>query len=170
MNKKIILETERLRLREFTLSDAQFVFDLNDDPEVIRYVSDPACKDLDAARDVLETIILPQYTKYALGRWAVELKESGEAIGWCGIKFLADSGEYDLGYRYFRKHWRKGYGFEAAAASLEFGHSIKGLKKIVACAAVDNLGSIRVLEKIGMKFQAPGFDHDEPISIYASER
>jgi len=170
MTKKIILETERLCLREFTMDDAQFIFDLNDDPEVIRYVPDPACQDLNAASNVLETIILPQYSKYNIGRWAVELKESGEAIGWCGIKFLEESGSYDLGYRYFRKHWRKGYGYEAAAACLEFGHTQKSLMKIIACAAVENKGSIRVLEKIGMTYESPGFDHGEPISIYASVR
>ncbi len=167
---KIILETKRLRLREFTLSDAQLIYDLNDDPEVIKYVADPACKDVAAAAEVLQTIILPQYAKYNMGRWAVELKETGACIGWCGIKFLEDKGEYDLGYRYFRKHWRKGYGFEAAAASLEFGHTNRMLKKIMACASKENLGSIRVLEKIGMKFHASGFDHGDAISIYLSDR
>jgi RimJ/RimL family protein N-acetyltransferase len=167
----IILETERLRLREFTLSDAQLIYDLNDDPEVIRYVGDPACKDLEDATLVLENIILPQYAKYNIGRWAVELKATGEFIGWCGIKLLEDSGEYDLGYRFFQNHWRKGYASEAAAASLEFGHTKRGLKRISAHASVENIGSIKVLEKIGMAFEKSGTDECcGSIAIYVSLR
>ena len=166
---KLILETARLRLREFTLADAQLIYDLNDDPEVIRYVGDPACADLNAARVVLEEIILPQYRKYKLGRWAAELLDTGECIGWCGIKFLEDSDEYDLGYRFFRKHWAYGYGTELAKATLTYGHTVLKLKRIKATARVENTASLHVLEKIGMKFTGHGFEHDGKIAIYRSD-
>jgi ribosomal-protein-alanine N-acetyltransferase len=166
---KLILETARLRLREFTLADAQLIYDLNDDPEVIRYVGDPACADLNAARAVLQNIILPQYRKYKLGRWAAELKDTGECIGWCGIKKLEDSGEYDLGYRFFKRHWGKGYGTELAKATLAFGHTERKLKRIKAMARVENTASLNVLEKIGMKFAGHGFEHDGKIAIYCSD-
>jgi ribosomal-protein-alanine N-acetyltransferase len=167
---KIILETPRLRLREFSLLDAQLIYDLNADPEVIRYVGDPACSDLAAAKGVLETIILPQYIKHHIGRWAVELKETDECIGWCGIKFLDDKGEYDLGYRFFRKHWGKGYATESAAASLKFGHSERKLRRIMAMARVENTNSLHVLEKIGMTFVSHGIEHDGKVALFVSEQ
>jgi RimJ/RimL family protein N-acetyltransferase len=100
---KIILETPRLFLREFTLEDAQFLIDLNSDPEVTRYTGDGPVKDLEAAKKILTDIIFPQYPN-KIGRWAVILKENNEFIGWCGLKYIKEDDEIDLGYRFFKKH------------------------------------------------------------------
>jgi ribosomal-protein-alanine N-acetyltransferase len=167
---KAILETKRLRLREFSLADVQIIFDLNEDPEVIRYVGDPRCENLEAARSVLTDIILPQYEQYNMGRWAVELIETGEVVGWCGIKYLPESKEYDLGYRFFRKYWGKGYATESAMAVLEYGHRKLGLEKIVGKADARNTGSVNVLQKIGMKFERSGEEHCGNARVYLSVR
>ena len=76
----VILETSRLVLRKFTINDATLVLDLNLDPEVTRYTHDPI-RDLEHAKEVLESSILPQYRLYNHGRWAVHLKEGGDFIG-----------------------------------------------------------------------------------------
>ena len=81
----IILETNRLLLRTFTLADAPFIYELNLDPDVIRYTGDPI-ENLDHAKQVLEQIILPQYALYNHGRWAVHVKPELQFIGWCGLK------------------------------------------------------------------------------------
>jgi RimJ/RimL family protein N-acetyltransferase len=167
---KIILETPRLRLREFTVADAQLIYDLNSDPEVIKYVADHACSDLAAARQVIETVIQPQYAKHQIGRWAVELKENDECIGWCGLKYLDNKAEYDLGYRFFKKHWGKGFATESAVVSLRFGHLERKLKRIIAVARVENSASLHVLEKTGMKFLAHDFECDGKVAIYVSEQ
>jgi ribosomal-protein-alanine N-acetyltransferase len=164
----LLFETPRLRTRLFTLEDAELLCNLNSDPEVIRYVGEKPCDDVESAKKILDEIILPQYSLYHMGRLAVELKETGEFIGWCGIKKLVDSDEYDLGYRFFRKHWRKGYGGESAKAALDWGHSVRGLKKIIGKADILNLGSVKVLEKIGMKFERFGTECHGKTAVYSS--
>ncbi len=148
---KKVLETERLYLREFTLDDAQLLIDLNSNPNVTRYTGDGLVKDLEEAKRILTDIILPQY-KNKLGRWAVHLKTTNEFIGWCGLKFIEEDNEVDLGYRFFEDHWGKGYAFEAAKATMDYGVNILKTKKIIARAAKDNHASLNVIKKLGMVY------------------
>lgn len=148
MKKK--LETQRLYLREFTLDDAALILELNSDPEVIRYTGDPhPCITIEDAKRILADIILPQY-KNNIGRWAVHLKSTNEFIGWCGLKDVV--GEIDLGYRYHKKYWGKGYATEAAKAVLDYGISLK-LQNIIGRASILNSASVHVLQKIGLSFK-----------------
>lgn len=162
---KIILETQRLYLRQFTEADAPLIKQLNSQPGVLQYIPEPALASIEEAKEVVANIILPQY-KNNLGRWAAHLKSNGEFIGWCGLK-LAD-GEIDLGYRFLPSAWGKGYATEAAKATLEFGHSILQLKKIIAHAHIGNTASQKVLEKIGMHFVGEGIDEGVPVKGYVS--
>lgn len=163
--KNIILTTERLYLREFTLSDAQVLIDLNSDPEVIRYTGDGPVPDLAEAERILNEIIFPQY-KNRLGRWAVHLKEGDEFIGWCGLKYLAELDEIDLGYRFFRKYWNKGYATESAKAVMEYGKNELKLGTIVARAAIDNINSIKVIEKLGFTFKEEAIEHGDKVKKF----
>lgn len=81
---QIILETPRLYLREFTITDAQLLLALNKDPEVLKYVHELPLHTIEDAEQILINNILPQYSIYKLGRMAVHLKENDEFIGWCG--------------------------------------------------------------------------------------
>jgi len=146
----MLFTTERLLLRELTPDDAQHFYDLNTDPLVIQYTGDPPFDDVAAARSFLENY--DQYRNYGYGRWAVVLKETEEWIGWCGLKYEAEYGDTDIGYRFFRKHWGKGYATESAKASLEYGFVNLKLDEIVGRAFKENTASIKVLEKIGMQF------------------
>ena len=85
----IVIETERLLLRSFTEKDVELIFELNQDPDVIKYTHDPV-KDLEHAKEILERTILPQYVLYNHGRWAIHLKPELDFIGWCGLKFRAE--------------------------------------------------------------------------------
>lgn len=161
----IIIETERLLLRTFTMDDAALVFELNLDPEVIRYTGDPI-RDIDHAKQVLEQTILPQYALYNHGRWAVLVKPGLEFIGWCGLKARPERNEIDLGYRFMKKAWGKGYATEAAFASLEYGFRRLGIPRIVGRAMPQNIGSIRVLEKCGMQFVCEEIVDDHPALTY----
>jgi [ribosomal protein S5]-alanine N-acetyltransferase len=145
-----ILETERLYLREFTIDDAQLLIDLNT-LEVLRYVGEPPPKDVADAKRILTEIILPQY-KNKIGRWAVHLKSNDEFIGWCGLKYLVDTGEIDLGYRFFKIHWGKGYATESAKAVLDYGVNTMKLKNIKAQAAKGNTASLNVIKKLGFTY------------------
>ncbi len=162
---KIILETERLYLRQFTEADAHLIRNLNSQPGVLQYIPEPIPATDDEAKEVIINIILPQY-KNNLGRWATHLKENNEFIGWCGLKLV--KGEIDLGYRLLPSVWGKGYATEAAQATLQYGHQDLHLEKIIAHAHIDNIASQKVLEKIGMQFVGEGIDEGVPVKGYVS--
>ncbi|MBK7678441.1 MAG: GNAT family N-acetyltransferase [Chitinophagaceae bacterium] len=161
----IIIETERLLLRTFTADDALLIYELNLDPEVTRYTGDPI-RDLHHAQLVLEQAILPQYALNNYGRWAVHLKSGMDFIGWCGLKNRPEKQEIDLGYRFMRNAWGKGYATEAAYACLRYGFEKLHLQRIVGRAMPHNTGSIRVLEKCGMRYIGEEVVDDHPAKTY----
>ena len=123
----VVIETDRLLLRRFTEDDAPLLYELNLDPEVIRYTHDPMT-DVEHARKVLNEVILPQYVLYNHGRWAVHLRSNLEFTGWCGLKYLSETNEVDLGYRFMKKFWGNGYATEAALACIEYGFTTLNLR------------------------------------------
>ncbi len=158
----VIIETDRLLLRTFTTKDAPLIYELNLDPDVTRFTHDPA-KDLDHAKEMLEKVILPQYALYNHGRWAVHLKINLEFLGWCGLKYRAELNEIDLGYRFKKIAWGKGYATEAAYACIKYGFEKLGFHRIIGRAEVNNIGSWKVLEKCGMNYirneEIEGYSH-----------
>lgn len=146
----IIFETPRLLLREMTPEDAENAYILNLDPEVLRYTGDDPFESVEEAREFLEKY--ESYEKYGFGRWAVILKETGEYLGWCGLKYTPELDEFDIGYRLMKKFWGKGYATEAAEACLNLGFNQFGMKTIVGRAMPENEASVRVLEKIGLTY------------------
>lgn len=161
----VIIETDRLILRTFTIEDAELVYELNKDPEITIYTGDPL-RDIEHAREVLEKSILPQYALYNHGRWAVLLKPSHEFLGWCGLKYRPELNIIDLGYRFKRSAWGKGYATESANACLDYGFQKLGLERICAHAMPANIASVKVLEKIGMRFIGEGIEDDKTVLAF----
>ena len=161
----IILETPRLILRQFTEADALAIKQLNSEPGVLKYIPEPIPASEEAALKIIVDIILPQY-KNNLGRWAVHTKTNNEFIGWCGLKWIKETNEIDLGYRFKPAAWGKGYATEAAQYTLNYGLQQLQLKKIVAHAHIDNIASQKVLEKIGMQFVGEGVKDGIPLKGY----
>ncbi len=147
-----ILETDRLLFREFVLDDVEDFFRMVSDPDVIRYTGDGG-KTLEEARKGLEERLFQDYWNYGYGRWAAIYKPTGTVIGFAGLKYLDDVGEVDLGYRFFKEHWSKGLATEAAKAVLNYGFDSLRLPRIIGIADIQNKASIRVLEKVGFKFE-----------------
>src|SRR4249919_969774 len=145
-----ILETERLWLREITPDDAETFFLLNSDPEVIKYTGDAAFADVKEAHRFLTNY--DQYRKYGIGRWCVLEKNSDKIVGWCGLKYSPDVDEYDIGFRFFRDQWNKGYATESSKACVRFGFEEKNLPMIVGRAMKLNTASIKVLVKSGLTY------------------
>ncbi len=143
------LETKRLKLRLFTHDDLQIMFKLGTDPDVIKYADTP-CKDLEEAKQRLEQGPLSDYQKYGYGRFAVELKETGKVIGFCGIKYLPEIDLPEVGYRYLKEYWGRGIGTEAAQVCVEFARDDLKIEKLIALIIPENMDSIRVAEKLGM--------------------
>ena len=132
MASATILQTERIDLRELTPDDAHAVFELNADPEVLRFTGDVAFASLDDARRFLETY--SDYRRNGFGRWAAVLRESGAFLGWCGLKRDA-SGEVDIGYRLLRAHWGRGYATEAARAPRQRRITVAGWLSVMSYAS-----------------------------------
>lgn len=165
MPYSFFLETPRLLLHNKTPEDAPFFLELNSDPEVTKYTGDGAFRNLEEAEAIVR-YVMAQYEKNGYGRWLVSLKETGEPLGWCGLKYHDDSGDTDLGYRFMKRHWGKGYATEAGSACLDHGFSQLGLKRIIGRADIVNLASIQVLKKLGMTFFKEDYLHDSPAYIY----
>lgn len=147
-----ILETERLLLREFVLDDVENFFRMVSDPDVTRHTGDGA-KTIEEARKGLEERVFQDYQKHGYGRWAAVFKPAGVVIGFAGLKYLDDVGEVDLGYRFFKENWGKGLATEAARAVVAYGFDTLYLQRIIGIADIENLASIRVLEKAGFTFE-----------------
>lgn len=161
----IIFQTPRLILRQFDESDAPLILTLNSDPEVVKYVHEPALETLAQAKRIITDIIMPQY-KNNLGRWALHTKDDHEFIGWCGLKYRPWLDEIDLGYRLRQKNWGKGFATEAAQHTLDFGFKNLHLEIITGRAHVENFASIKVLEKIGMEFIKDEIVDECPVKTY----
>lgn len=146
----IFPKSERIYFRCFTENDIDFIHQWHQDPEITRYTGDPMPWDtIESTRSIVQHTIMPQYEK-GIGRWAVCLHETNECIGWCGLKDIGDA--YDLGYRFCKAYWGKGYASEAALAVFHFFKN--GMDKpIIGRAVEENKASIAVLQKTGMFFQ-----------------
>jgi RimJ/RimL family protein N-acetyltransferase len=144
------LETERLKLRWFTPDDVQAMFELNSDPDVIRYAEPTPALDLQEAMKRMEQGPLSDYEKYGYGRFAVEWKETGEVIGFCGIKYIPEIELPEIGYRYLTQYWGRGIGTEAARVCVDFARDDLKIEKLVALILPENVASMRVAEKLGM--------------------
>ena len=145
-----VLKTPRLDLRQFKSDDAPFFYEMNNDPLVMAYTGDLPFESVGEARQFVDNY--DHYTKHGYGRWTVVERRTGEPIGFCGLKNHPDEGYIDLGYRIIQSEWGKGYATEAAQACVIYAFQHLGMDEIVGRTAQDNIGSIRVLEKVGMQF------------------
>ncbi|PJR03093.1 GNAT family N-acetyltransferase [Avrilella dinanensis] len=165
---KQILETNRLSLRELIPDDAANFYNLNLNPNVIKYTGNSAFKNVEEAREFLKNY--QDYAQNGYGRRAVIKKDTNKFIGWYGLKFGEIGNETDIGFRFFGEEWNKGYATESAIACINYGFEKLNLKRIVGRAMKENTGSIKVLEKIGLKYeQNVDFEGKEAV-IYKIER
>ncbi|MFT5752474.1 MAG: ribosomal-protein-alanine N-acetyltransferase [Flavobacteriales bacterium] len=140
---QIILETERLYLREFLSEDALHFHQLNSDPEVLKYTGDPPFASLEEAQSFIANYTA--YSQYGIGRYAIIRKSDEAFLGWCGFKYHPEERIVDLGYRLHRLYWRQGYATESAQAALTFAFENRKYLNVVAHAHVENKGSDKVL-------------------------
>lgn len=148
-----ILETERLILRQFTTDDAGFILKLLNEPSWIQNIGDRHIRTLDDACAYIVNGPVKSYEKNGFGLWAIVLKETNEAIGMCGLIKRDTLEDVDIGYALLPKFWSKGYAVEAARATKDYAKHAVGLKRLVAIVDPANEGSIRVIEKIGLRYE-----------------
>lgn len=139
-------------MRKFTPDDVPVIVELRADAEVSKYLGGMRMQNAEAVAKRMQFYI-DCYEKYGFGMCAMIWKETGEMIGWSGLQPLQETGKIEVGYGMAKKFWRRGIGFEAAKAWLEFGFAKKNLERIVAIAQPENTGSWRIMEKLGMRFE-----------------
>jgi RimJ/RimL family protein N-acetyltransferase len=148
-----VLETERLALRRLSPDDAAFILRLLNEPSFIRYIGDKGVRTLDDAREYIRHGPVDSYRQYGFGLYLTSLKEDGAPIGICGLLKRDALEDVDIGFAFLPQYWSKGYATESAAAVMAYGRDVLGLRRIVGIAAPDNQGSIKVLQKLGLRFE-----------------
>jgi len=147
------IKTERLTLRQFTLSDAEFIIELLNEPSFIQNIGDRGVRRLSDAEKYLEGGPISSYARNGFGLLAVTLNDTGQTIGMCGLIKRDALDDVDIGYAFLPKFWSKGYALESARAVLKHAKEIMELKRVVAIVDPNNSGSIHLLERLGMTFE-----------------
>jgi len=150
---KKILETERLILREFDTGDAEFIVELLNSPGWLKFIGNKRVKTLEDARAYIENGPIKSYAENGFGLSMVELKFVGVPVGMCGLVNRDTLDDVDIGFAMLPEFAGTGYGFEIAAATLEYAKTSVGLNRVVAITLEHNRASIALLEKIGLKFE-----------------
>lgn len=185
---RIFLQTDRLTLRHFTEADEDNLFELNSDPEVMRFLTGGR----PTPRDKVRTRTIPTFLAYyerfeGFGFWAAQETATGQFLGWFHFRpplpeasppAWLDGDQIELGYRLRRSAWGKGYATEGSRALIDKGFAEFGLQRVVAETTIDNWGSRHVLEKSGLTFVGTfscdgleAFDEGEPDHVeYALTR
>lgn len=149
---RCILQSERLRLREFTPDDAAFIRALVNDPDWRRHISQPDVGDDAAAREWIQTRLVDPCRRQGYGLWAVERRDDGTLIGMCGFVRRDTLPGVDIGYALAPEARGHGYVVEAVRACLEHGRTELGFGRVLAITSPDNEASQRVLLAVGMRF------------------
>lgn len=149
----MVLETPRLVLRRFAAGDEPFVLQLVNEPSFLRFIGDRGVRNLDDARAYIENGPLASYARFGFGLWLTQLRDDGTPIGMCGLLKRDTLEDVDIGFAFLPAHWAKGYAHEAAAAVMDHGRRVLGIPRIVAIVSPDNADSIRLLGKLGLRFE-----------------
>ena len=150
----VIFETERLVVDELAVDrDELFIFELLNSPGFLDNIGDRGVNDLAGARGYIENGPQASYAENGFGLWRVVEKASGEPVGICGLLKRKVLDNPDVGYAFLERTWGQGFAAEAAAATLAHVRKALGMCRIVAIVAPGNAGSVRVLEKIGLRYE-----------------
>jgi len=166
-----VLETERLVLRKISVDDAEFIIELLNQPSFLRYIGDKEVRNAADAVRYIETGPLASYQRFGFGLYLVELKEPEVSIGICGLLKRDSLPDVDVGFAFLPSYWSQGYAFEAASAVITYGRDVLGLQRIIAITSLDNSASMRLLEKIGLRFERLiKLSEDEPeVRLFGSK-
>jgi RimJ/RimL family protein N-acetyltransferase len=149
----VTLVTARLRLRELTAADAPFILRLLNEPSFIENIGDRGVRTVEDARVYIQNGPVASYVRFGFGLYLVEMSESREPIGICGILQRDTLPDPDLGYAFLPPYWRHGYALESAAAVRHYARAELGLGRLLAITNPANATSIRLLEKLGFTFE-----------------
>ncbi len=148
----IVLETERLLLRQFRLTDAEFILGLLNDPSFLRFIGDKGVRTLDDAQAYLTNGPIASYARLGFGLYLTLRKSDSMPLGMCGLlrrDYLPDP---DIGFAFLPDYCGKGFARESAGAVIAQGRDLFGLSRLLAVTSLDNRSSIRLLERLDFRF------------------
>jgi RimJ/RimL family protein N-acetyltransferase len=147
-----VIQTERLVLRQLDSNDAEFILELLNEAAFLRFIGDKGVRTLSDARSYIVKGPMDSYERHGFGMYATCLLD-GTPAGICGLVKRDGLADVDVGFAFLPRHRSKGYAVESAAAVLAHARRVLRLQRIVAITSPENVGSIAVLEKIGLKFE-----------------
>lgn len=164
-----MIETERLLCRPLTSDDLDQFASINADADVMRYIGDgkPQTR---AQTEMRLNAILDHWNQHGFGLWALVDKASNALIGFCGLQYLDNTAEIEVGYRLAKQYWGMGFATEAAAATLRYAFEVLGLDRIVAVVQPQNFASQSVIEKIGLRYVKDARFYNSDVEYYAITR
>jgi len=166
---KRMIETPRLFLRPFAPDDLDEFALLCADPDVMRYIANGEPQSRERA-EMRFNALLKHWNDHEFGLWAAITKAGTEFIGFCGLQYLDNTREIEVGYRLAKSFWGMGLATEAAKASLRFGFEELGLDRVVAVVQPENIASWRVIEKIGLRYVKNARFYQTDVKYYAITR
>ena len=146
-----LMETERLEIRLLHLSDAKFILDLMNEPGYLKYIGDRGVRDLDAAREYLETSMMKSYEHHGFGLYLLSSKKDRTSMGICGFVKREALPAPDLGFAILEEYERQGYVSEACRALLQYAEKTLGFTRVLAITSQDNKRSKSLCKKLGFK-------------------
>jgi RimJ/RimL family protein N-acetyltransferase len=167
----VVLETERLTLRDAVLDDAEFMLRLLNEPSFLRFIGDRGVRTLEDAQRYIADRLIESYVRNGFGLWVVERKESPGPIGICGLVKRDALPDPDIGFAFLPEYWFSGYAFESAASVTAYAFGLLGLPRLLAVVNADNAASIRLLEKLGLRFvrTIALSSGEEPVRLFERE-
>jgi RimJ/RimL family protein N-acetyltransferase len=164
----IILETERLSLREITEDDLDDLLEIWGDPETMRFF--PRTLDSQAMREWIERN-QRRYEQYGHGLWATTMRSERKLVGDCGLVIQEVEGieELEVGYHFNRKYWGRGFATEAARACMDYAFERLGRRRVISLIRPENMPSRRVAERNGLRVEKEVLWHGYLHYVYAIE-
>lgn len=142
--------TDRLKIRPLNRDDGELLFELSRNPNVMRHIN--GGKTLSEAETKADLQKRLGALTDIFGYWMIESTKTGNFIGWVALKKLDQTDKIEIGYRLLEEHWGNGYASEAAAMLLKYAFHTLNLDEVVAVALEENERSLRVLQKLGLRF------------------
>ncbi|MEW6736794.1 MAG: GNAT family N-acetyltransferase [Acidobacteriota bacterium] len=163
------LNTERLHLRKFIPTDLEAFYQLNSDLEVIKYIR-PGSPFTKAEVETWLKIKIRHWQEHHFGIWVMEYKQDNSIVGFCGLQYLENTSQVEVGYRLAKRYWQQGLATEAAKASIQYGFDIINLNEIVGITHPENLKSQRVLTKIGLSYRKEAYFYNTDVKYFSISR
>jgi RimJ/RimL family protein N-acetyltransferase len=148
----LVFSTQRMSIRHFELTDAAFIFELLNSPAWLQFIGNRNIDSIATAEHYIQKRLMANYQQ-GFGMYAVETKAEQIPIGMCGFIKREELPQPDIGFAFLPTYEGKGYAFEAAHATLNYGKTILGIQTVFAVISEGNEKSVKLTEKLGLQFR-----------------